>query len=617
MKSYLYLLIIVPFFLQNCKPTQSENTIIFNDSLHTFSNIQQVNTTHLDWKVNVNFDTKIISGTATWKINNAKKYPYIHFDTYELTIKKVKVNGRETQYFLTPNLKNFGSGLSIPIADNDTVVSIEYSTGYNATALQWLSPEQTFGKKLPFLFTQCESIHARSLLPCQDAPINRITYKAEVTVPRNMMAIMSANNAIQKNETGIYTMEMDIPIPTYLIALAVGDISYQAIDQRSGVYAEPTSIEACAKELSDIPAMLQAAESLGGKYRWGKYDVLIAPPSFPIGGMENPKLTFATPTIIAGDKSLVSLIAHEMAHSWSGNLVTNATWEDLWLNEGFTTYFERRIMEKITDKTYVSMLWELGYQDLLSDFNDMGDTAADTRLKVNLKGREPGDAFSNVPYEKGALLLKHIEEICGRENFDKWLNTYFNDLAFKPATTALFIQHIQNNLFKNNQEIEDKIALQKWIFEPGLPDVFTAPMSERLLKTAKAAEDFNKGNKIPLVQGWTTHEWLNFLRKINRPVEIGKLKSLDQMFKLTTTHNSEIAAEWFGIAIASNYTETYATLEQFLSLVGRKKFLEPLYMELIKNKQTQAMANEIFKKYKINYHPLTAVKIEKILHEKN
>lgn len=613
MKSLIYLLIIVPFFIQNCKPKHSENTIIFNDSLHTFSNIEYVNTTHLDWKVNVNFDTKMISGTAAWKINNKQKSPYIHFDTYELTIKKVKVNGKETQYFLTSHLKNFGSGLSIPITENDTVVSIEYSTGNNATALQWLSPEQTFGKKLPFLFTQCESIHARSLLPCQDAPINRITYNAEVTVPRNMMAIMSANNAIQKNEKGIYKMEMDIPIPTYLIALAVGDITYQAIDQRSGVYAEPSTIQACAKELSDIPAMLQAAEALGGKYRWGKYDVLIAPPSFPIGGMENPKLTFATPTIIAGDKSLVSLIAHEMAHSWSGNLVTNATWEDLWLNEGFTTYFERRIMEKITDISYVSMLWELGYQDLLSDFNDMGDTAADTRLKVNLKGREPGDAFSNVPYEKGALLLKHIEEVCGRENFDKWLNAYFNDFAFKPATTALFIKHIQDNLFKNNQTIEDKIALQKWIFEPGLPQVFKAPISERLLKTAHAAEDFNQNNKLPIVQGWTTHEWLNFLRKVNRPVEEEKMKLLDQMFNLTTTHNSEIAAEWFGIAIASNYSDTYTALEQFLSSVGRKKFLEPLYMALIKNKKTQALAIEIFNKYKINYHPLTAVKIEKIL----
>ena len=423
-------------FLSACQPKESGNTLEFRKEFHSFSNFDVVRAKHLLWNVNVDFEHKQIEGMATWYFDNPKKEKFIHFDTYDLTIKKIKVNNKEVQYFLTPELPDFGSGLSIPIQENDSMVTIEYHTGPKASALQWLSPAQTAGKKMPFLFTQCESIHARSLLPCQDVPANRITYEAIVGVPKGMMAIMSAKNPTEKTADGIYNFTMEIPVPTYLIALAAGDLAYKAIDARTGVYSEPVMLEKSATELSDVPAMMQAAEALGGPYRWGKYDVLIAPPSFPIGGMENPRLTFATPTIIAGDKSLVSLIAHEMAHSWSGNLVTNARWNDLWLNEGFTTYFERRIMEKISGADYNEMMWELGFQDLQSDLKAMGDTHPDTRLQVDLTGRHPGDAFSNIPYEKGAVFLRMLEINCGRERFDKFMNAYFTKHAFIPTTTA-------------------------------------------------------------------------------------------------------------------------------------------------------------------------------------
>lgn len=611
---WLYLTLLI----SACKPKNSDNSIILNPNTHSFSNLEKVTTTHLNWDAQINFDLKQVSGTATWNFKNPSKEKYIHFDTYDLTIKKVKVNGKETQYFLTPFIENYGSGLSIPLTQKDTILSIEYITGVNANALQWLSPEQTAGKKLPYLFTQCESIQARSLLPCQDAPLNRITYHAQVQVPKGMMAIMSAKNPIEKNESGIYEFEMEIPIPTYLIALAAGDIAYQSINERCGVYTEPSMLSAAANELSDIPKMMLAAEELGGKYRWGKYDVLVAPPSFPIGGMENPRLTFATPTIIAGDKSLVSLIAHEMAHSWSGNLVTNATWNDLWLNEGFTTYFERRIMEKITDDSYTEMLWEIGYQDLQSDLQSLGNTHLDTRLKVDLTGREPDAAFSNIPYEKGAVFLRMLEQNLGRQKFDLFLNAYFSTNAFIPITTEKCLAFMDKHLFNNDTVARNNLLVKQWIYEPGLPANYIHKLPVRFMDIDSQRVHFEKGITANSLQTktWSTHEWLQFLRKLSRPLPLEKLSDLDYRFKLSTSSNSEIADEWYRLAIASNYEKAYPQMELFLGKVGRKKFLEPLYMDMIKTEKGREMANSIFEKSKRNYHPLTAAKIDKILKQK-
>jgi aminopeptidase N len=613
--SYLMLSFLL---VQSCKPKDSENTLVFNDELHSFANTKQVHTTHLNWDAAIDFDRKQVSGTATWNFVNDSNAHYIHFDTYDLTIKKVKVNNKESQYFLSPMLEEYGSGLSIPIQQGDTVVSIEYFTGPQATALQWLKPEQTAGKQLPYMFTQCESIHARSLLPCQDLPSNRITYEAKLQVPKGMLAVMSAKNPIEKNKEGIYTYQMEIPVPTYLIALAVGDIEYKAIDERSGVYTEPSMLDAAWKELSDIPMMMTAAEKLGGPYRWGKYDVLIAPPSFPIGGMENPRLTFATPTIIAGDKSLVSLIAHEMAHSWSGNLVTNARWDDLWLNEGFTTYFERRIMESISGKSYTEMLWELGYQDMQSDFKDMGQNGEDTRLKVNLKKRNPGDAFSNIPYEKGAIFLRMLEEQTGREKFDAFMNAYFSEHAFKPTTTEQCLAFMDRNLFNGDSNRRNALKVRQWIYETGLPDNCPKINPERFVLVDQQRALLESGAPVSALNtlGWTTHEWLQFLRKMPRPTKIEWMTDLDQRFQLTKSTNSEIADEWFKLSIASNYQEAFDEMEIFLSQVGRKKFLEPLYLEMKKTPENLKMAQRIFAKYRNNYHPQTASKIEKILNAK-
>jgi len=586
--------------------------------MHTFSNYQDVTCKHLHWKAFVDFEHKQIRGIATWTFENKTHAKHIHFDTYAMGIRKVYVNNKEVKFTQTKFDNVYGSGLSIPITESDSIVSIEYQTGPTATALQWLTPDQTAGKLVPYLFTQCESIFARSLLPCQDVPAIRITYHAELQVPKGMMALMSAKNPTERNPEGMYEFDMEIPIPSYLIALAVGDISYKAIDARSGVYTEPSMLDKATEELSDIPAMMKAAEELGGPYKWGKYDVLIAPPSFPIGGMENPRLTFATPTIIAGDKSLVSLIAHEMAHSWSGNLVTNATWSDIWLNEGYTTYFERRIMESISGKSYNDMLWELSYQDLQADLKDFGMDSPDTRLRVELKGRHPGEGFTNIPYEKGAVFLRMLEENTGREKFDAYLNSYFQTNAFTAMTTKKCLEYMDEHLFDNDKSLKEKLKVDEWVYKPGLPDNCPRSTPARFVAVDSAREIFVKVGNASAIQAasWTTHEWLQFLRNVSHPLPLDKMKDLDATFKLTGIGNSEIADEWYKLSIASGYEVAYPAMKQFLNTVGRAKFLEPLYSEMNKTAPGKIMASEIFSNSKKNYHPLTALKIQKLLEGK-
>jgi leukotriene-A4 hydrolase len=590
----------------------------FNADMSTFSNYDSVTCKHVNWEAKVDFTKKEISGKATWTFTNRSQSDYIRFDTYDMIIHSVNVNGKKATYFLGEFDTEYGSGLVIRIDKKDTSVCIEYTTGSNAKALQWLSPAQTAGKVKPYLFTQCESIQARSLLPCQDVPAIRITYNASLQVPKGMLALMSAKNPIEKSKDGTYNFEMEIPIPSYLIALVIGDIEYKAIDKRCGVYSEPIILAKAAEELSDIPKMMEAAEKIGGPYKWGKYDVLIAPPSFPIGGMENPRLTFATPTILAGDKSLVTLIAHEMAHSWSGNLVTNASWSDIWLNEGFTTYFERRIMESVAGKTYNEMLWELGYQDMFEDLTSLGITNPDTKLRIDLNGRNPESAFSNIPYEKGAIFLRMLEENCGRQKFDAYLNSYFQTNAFKSMTTDKCIKFMDEFLFFGDTALKSKLKVEEWIFQSGLPSNSPVLNPERFLLVDAARAEFEKtgdANNLKTKE-WSSHEWLQFLRKLNRPQSLNNMQNLDKLFNLSKSNNSEIAAEWYKLSVASEYEIAFPNMELFLNTVGRKKFLEPIYREILKSKYGASMANRIFANSKNNYHPLTALKIQKLLMQK-
>ena len=318
----------------------------------------------------------------------------------------------------------------------------------------------------------------------------RVTYSAVVRTPKELVAVMSAPNDPNAPRNGEYHFRQRNAIPSYLIALAVGDLQFRAIGSRTGVYAEPSVADRAAAEFADTEKMLQAAQDLYGAYRWGRYDLLVLPPSFPFGGMENPSLTFATPTILAGDKSLVSLVAHELAHSWSGNLVTNATWSDFWLNEGFTVYVERRILEKIYGRPREEMEAVLGRQELEAELAKL--PPGDQILHIDLKGRDPDDGVTSVPYEKGALLLRSLEEKFGRERFDAFLREYFDHFAFQSITTGIFVDYLQKHLLNGNTDI----PLDEWLNKPGLPATAPRPVSDAFEKVAAAGEAMDRRRRV-------------------------------------------------------------------------------------------------------------------------
>lgn len=596
--------------------TTTKDSLVSKD-LHTQSNADSIDIKHLSLNINVDFKDKQISGSATWTIANPNKLAVLKLDTDDLTIDSILANGEKVTYTIHPPVVHLGSQLEIPIKENTDQVTIFYKTGKNPRALQWLTPQQTLGKTQPFLYTQSESIYARSWIPCPDGPGIRFTYDARVTVPKGLLALMSAENPQTTNDSSVYHFKMTIPIPAYLMALAVGDIRFKSIDARTGVYAETNMIDKAAWELADLGKMVTAAEKLYGPYRWGRYDVMVLPPGFPIGGMENPRLTFATPTIIAGDRSLVNLIAHELAHSWSGNLVTNRTWNDFWLNEGFTVYFERRISEAMNGKSYVDMLWVLGYEDLEAAVKDLGEKSKDTYLKLDLAGRDPDDGLTDIPYEKGALFLRLIEDNVGRERFDAFLTKYFNEHAFKTITTEQFLAYLEANLIKGDTALEKKLDIHDWVYGPGIPANCPIIVSERFEKVDAQRKLFLDGTDPSKLQTkeWTTHEWLHFLRKMPKTLTIAQMTKLDKAFKFTNSGNSEIADLWFIKSVTADYKPAYSAMDKFLSMVGRRKFLEPLYQEMM-NTGKQEMAKSIYNKYRVNYHPLAQESLDEMILKK-
>lgn len=584
--------------------------------IHSFARPNDALIKHISLNLNVDFKTKIISGTAELQIENTSGGNELILDTRDLNIEKILLDGKEIALFkLSEPIEFLGSKLTVSIKPETKKVIITYSTSPSAAALQWLSPSQTAGGVHPFLFTQSQAILARTWIPLQDSPGIKFTYDATIKCPPELVAVMSAENNPEKKPDGIYHFKMPQPIPSYLMALAVGDIAFTSLGTNCGVYAEPSMLEKSAWEFADLEKMITSAEQLYGPYAWGRYDVLVLPPSFPFGGMENPRITFATPTIIAGDRSLVALVAHELAHSWSGNLVTNATWNDFWLNEGFTVYFETRIMEKIYGKDYADMLTLLSLGELKETIHSMGDTSRDTHLYLDLEGKDPDDGVTDIAYEKGRFFLTSIEYAIGRERWDAFINKYFSTFAFKSMDTKSFLEYLENELIKGDDTLRKKINANAWVYGPGLPASCPDIKSTELEKARKAAEEFKNNKPAPSLNtsGWTTHHWVYFLRNFNDSLELKQMEALDATFNFTASGNSEIQSEWFQHAIASRYSKAYPALEKFLIQVGRRKFLKPIYSELAKTPEGKEMAKEIYKKARPGYHAVSYQTIDGIL----
>ena len=576
---------------------------------HSFSKPDEAVVTHLKWLANVDFETRTITATAIYTIETSTEATRIILDVRELDINSVSVDGEEASFEIGEERPFLGSPLSIAITSDTKEVSISYKTQPGADAFLWVEGES------PFLFTQSQAILARTWIPCQDSPGVRFTYEALVKVPPGLMALMSAVNPTEKNDDGYYSFKMDQPIPSYLLALAVGDVEFRSVGENTGVYATPDLIEAAEYEFSEMEELLVAAEGLYGKYAWERYDLLVLPAAFPFGGMENPRLTFATPTIIAGDRSLVSLVAHELAHSWSGNLVTNSTWDDFWLNEGFTVYFEQRIMEAVYGREISEMLATLSFQGLVDEVEHiMTLNPNDTHLRLHLKDRNPDDGMTAIAYDKGYLFLRMLEEHIGREIFDEFIQTYFSSNAFKVMDTDNFIEYLNANLL-TTEALREGVDIAAWIDGPGIPNNCPVIESDRIKKVDAAVLAWSMGlittEKLDW-ENWLYQERYRFLTNIPESVHVTQLNDLNEQYNISETGNNEVLFAWLEQAVLKGHEVSYPRLEEFLINVGRRKFLTPLYKAMLVTDK-EDMAHHIYSLSRPNYHSVATGTMDELL----
>ncbi len=594
---------------------------------HSYANVADFVVSRAVLDLTADFAASKLSGSVELRLTRQRADArQLVLDTRDLDIAKVEASGPDGNYAaahhaLAARDPILGSALTIDLPAAADRVRITYSTRPDATGLQWLTPSQTAGGKQPFLFTQAQAIHARSFVPLQDTPQVRMTYDLTLHTPQELSAVAAAEFDPQQPRDGSFEFRMPQAIPSYLIAFAIGDVVFKPMSARTGIWAEPSVLKKAAWEFADTEKMVQKAEALYGPYAWGRYDLLILPPSFPWGGMENPRLTFATPSVLAGDRSLVSLVAHELAHSWSGNLVTNATWRDAWLNEGTTTYFEARIMEAVYGAARADMERGISQDDLragLAAFApaDRGFGA----LTPDLRGRDPDDGFGSVPYDKGALFLRNIEQRLGRERFDALLKGWFDGHAFTSQTTADFLSYLDASLTAEEKAKVDARFLSAWIDGDGIPVDAVLVASDALAKVDALSMTWQKGGVIDALagaaKGWSVPEWTRFLDGLPRDLKAGQMSALDARFKLTASTNAEVKHAWLKLAIAAQYHVADAALEQYLQGVGRRKLIVPLYRELAKTPEGLAFAQRVYAAAKPMYHSVARSTIEPLLASK-
>jgi len=590
----------------------------------SYANTDAFVTSHLRLDLSVDFERRELRGTATLTLRRAAGGAEIVLDTRDLGVEHVSIGTASGEAVATTY--RFGSRdaimgtqlvIDVPIAvrqQDELMVNVEYRTSPSATALQWLPPELTAGGKYPFLFSQSQTIHARSWIPLQDTPSVRFTYDATIHTPPELLALMSADNEPDAERSGTYRFDMPQPIPPYLLALAVGDLQFAALGPRTGVYAEPELLAASAFEFADTQAMLESAEAMFGPYRWGRYDVLILPPSFPFGGMENPRLSFLTPSLLAGDRSLVSVVAHELAHSWSGNLVTNATWRDGWLNEGWTSYLEYRLTEVVYGEERAAEEDVLGYRELLLDFETVPpDMQA---LAPTLEGGDPDDFQGTIHYHKGKLFLQYLEAQFGRDTFDEFLQRYFDKFAFTSITSEQFLDYLDQTLLSTHPGRVTRSDAEQWLYAPGLPADAILPVSASLENAGRLAGLWSQG-EIDLADirtaGWSPQAVVYFINSLAPSLPDDRLQELDTAWGLSTTRNAEIGRSWFIQVAERRYRPAYPALGQYLQRYGRTRLISPVYAALAENGADQALAQDLFAKARGRYHPLAVRSIDAVL----
>jgi len=581
--------------------------------IHSHAQPDAVRVTHASLDLELDFAARIVRGSVRLDLERRDAHAPLRVDAQALTITAVRgVDGTPLAHTLTGEDPVLGGTLDEVLRLADLQAAIDYATTADCQAVQWLQPEQTHGRRQPFLFTQGQSILTRTWIPLQDSPGVRMTYDARIRAPQGLVPVMSAES-LGRDEQGAYRFRMPQAIPSYLIALACGDLAFEPISERCGIWADPALVKSARAELEDTERMIVEAEQLFGPYRWGRYDLIVLPPAFPFGGMENPRLTFATPTILAGDKSLVSLVAHELAHSWSGNLVTNATWRDFWLNEGFTVYFEGRIMEVVYGTERARMERQLAIAELEKTLRELEPWQ--TVLHIDLEGHHPDDGFSDVPYTKGALFLTRIEQLAGRERFDGFLRRWFDEHAFRSVTTEQFLRFLDRELIAEDRARYAPLNIDEWLTQPGLPADAPRPSTDALTRVDRELTKWRLSRQVEGIDttGWVTQQWQHFLEGLESDLDASAMAKLDARFALTQTGNSEVLVIWLRLAIRHGYKPADARLQDFLMTVGRRKFLEPLYKQLAATQQGLERAKSIYAGARPRYHAVTAGTIDEIL----
>ncbi|WP_257306571.1 M1 family metallopeptidase [Geothrix campi] len=581
---------------------------------HSYYDAAQPKARRLRLKLGVDFAAKRIDGEVVLEFGEAVSGP-LDLDTKGLEIRAVQVPGHGPIAWVLGEVDAIlGQRLRLEVPAGTREVAITYRTGADAMALQWLDPEQTEGKVAPYLFSQCQQIHARTMVPCQDTPIARIAYQAEVTVPEGLTAVMSAGptgNEATGDGRHSFRFTMPQPIPSYLLALAVGRLESRDLSPRARVWAEPETVAAAAWEFEGVEAMILKAEGLFGPYPWDRYDMLVLPPSFPYGGMENPRMTFLTPTLLAGDRSLVDVVAHELAHSWTGNLVTNASMEHFWLNEGFTVWAERKILRTLHGDDAAALGWAMGQKALEDSLERFKNEPHLTVLRLHLEGIDPDDAFSSIPYEKGARMVAALEHQVGEADFQRFLRDYMDAFRFTSITTEQFCAFVDQKLPGALAAVNAKAYLD----EPGIPATAPQFRSAQLDNLTALAESWAAGGRPAPQQivAWTPAELQVYLQKLPRQLSVADCAWLDEHFQLMGRGNHEILVEWLTLAAAADYEPAFPRIREVLIRVGRMKYLRPLYGALGQHPRTRALAREIFAAASPGYHGLSRRVVASVL----
>jgi leukotriene-A4 hydrolase len=603
------------------KPKAAASTATIDE--HSYAEPAKVAIKDLTLDLKVDFDTKTLSGTATYQLDwKDAAATALVLDSRDLTIARVEGTDAKgawspLKFALAAADPVLGSKLTIETPQRNPEVRVTYTTSPNASGLQWLEPSMTEGKQLPFMFSQSQQIHARSWVPLQDTPSVRYTYSARVTSRPDVMVLMSADNDPNAVRDGDYTFKMPQKIPSYLMAIAAGDLVFKRISDRSGVWSEPAMSDKAVAEFEDTEKMIATAETLYGPYRWDRYDMLVLPPSFPYGGMENPRLTFLTPTVIVGDKTLVALIAHELAHSWSGNLVTFSSAKDAWLNEGFTSYVENRIVEVLYGEEQADMENVIERNELKKEFAEIDPKLQALATKPGVL-KDPDESSSATVYTKGAWFLHFLEERYGRDKFDPFLKGYFDHFAFQSINSAQFAKYAQEHLLTKYPNIVSQAEFDTWLYEPGIPPTAPQTQARRFGVVDSARLAWLGTGQLPpeaITQAWTTQEWVHFLESLPQTLTAEQIAQLDAAYAFTGTMNGEIAQRWYPLAVRNGYTLANDAIAAFLKRIGRRKLIMPTYNALVQTEAGLALAKQVFAEAKPGYHPITTGSVQKAIDE--